>query len=201
MAKGRPRKAGARRKDGRLAIQLPVPANDVVQARREAFRPFQGGKCDQQIHDPIGRAWAVGLLDGTRFDAAMLRDAGRRYGEIHGVVFARTGMAVANNDRSPRGTGAGTDKDPAGELYAKLDQLARDSGSKQRLAMRKLVLAENPDENPLWLDRLVNERQYFEATFGPGGRGSSRPWIVSYDRDRMILEQAKQALVAMVEGR
>jgi hypothetical protein len=127
----------------------------------------------------------------------MLRDAGRRYGEIHAMVFARTGMAIANNDRTPRGTGDGSDKDPTGELYAKLDQLARDSGSKQRLAMRRLVLAENPDENPLWLDRLIMDRRWREAF----KRGHLPDLDESSDRDRMILEQAKQALVAMVEGR
>jgi hypothetical protein len=178
-----------------------VPANDVVQARREAFKPFQGGKAGEQIHDPIGRAWAVGLLDGTTIDSAMLRDIGRRYADLNKAVFHRTQMAVANSDQAPRGTGDGTDKDPIGERYMALDQLARDSGSKQRLAMRKLVLAENPDENPLWLDRLVNARRQAEAAFEVGGRGTSGPWIVPYDRDCMILEQAKQALVAMVEGR
>jgi hypothetical protein len=132
----------------------------------------------------------------------MLRDAGRRYGEIHAMVFARTGMAVANNDRTPRGTGDGSDKDPTGELYAKLDQLARDSGSKQRLAMRKLVLAENPDENPLWLDRLIECVRWSSAPAAvvATGRGS---FIAggTFTHDHMILEQAKQALVAMVEGR
>jgi hypothetical protein len=122
----------------------------------------------------------------------MLRDIGRRYSDLNARVFAKTQMAMGDMAGAARGTGEGTDNDPVGERYAALDQLARDSGSKQRLAMRKLVLTENPDENPLWLNRLIAEASYGRCNFES---------IAPFERDRMILEQAKQALVAMVEGR
>lgn len=196
MARGRPKKAGPRRKDGRLAIQLPIPANDVVIARREAFKPFQGGKASEQIFDAIGRAWAVGLLDGTRYDSAILRDMGRRYAHYHALVFACTGMAIGELEPRSRGTGEGNGEDRPGERYTDLDRLARNAGSKQRLAMRKLCVEVSPDEDPLWLGRLIQLAQWRRQELG---RLDCSAWM-SADRDRMILTQAVEALVAMVEG-
>lgn len=191
----RPRSNRQRRKDGRL-VPLIDKGNERVQARRAAFEIFQGGKAGDQIGDPIGRAWAVGLLDGTTQDPAILRDMGRRYAHLHSIVYRQTQCAVADHDRV-RGTGAGNDNDHTGERFAKLDQLARDAGSKERLAMQKLVLVDNPDENPIWLDRLIRERTWRPI---PGGllMRSIDPFR---DRDRMIMKQALAALVAMVEGK
>jgi len=190
VAKGRPKSNRPCRKDGRLE-PLIDKGNVVVQACWEAFKVFQDGKTDQQVHDPIGRAWAVGLLDGTTQDAAMLRDIGRRYAQLHGIVYRQTQCAVADHDRV-RGTGAGNDNDHTGERFAKLDQLARDAGSKQRLAMQKLCLSANPDEDPLWLGRLIAWERIVGAL-------DEKP-IPPFMRDHMILTQAVQALVAMVEG-
>jgi hypothetical protein len=194
---GRPRQNRERRKDGRL-VPLIDKGNMVVQARRAAFEVFQGGKAGDQIGDPIGRAWAVGLLDGTAFDSAMLRDIGRRYAQLHSIVYRQTQCAVADHDRV-RGTGAGNDNDHTGERFAKLDRLARDAGSKERLAMRKLCVDGSPDENPMWLGRLITDRTTPHLYFHE--RGCTAYFAQSTDRDRMIMSQALGALVAMVEGK
>lgn len=194
---GRPRQNRERRKDGRC-VPMIDHGNERVQQRREAFKVFQGGKASDQIGDPIGRAWAVGLLDGTPFDSAVLRDIGRRYAQLHSIVYRQTQCAVADHDRV-RGTGAGNDNDHTGERFAKLDQLARDAGSKQRLAMRKLCVDGSPDENPLWLDRLIFE-EVWNASIRAEGKKPC-PDTMAFPRDRMIMSQALAALVAMVEGK
>lgn len=186
----RPRKSGPRRKDGRLAIQAHDYGNIRVRERREAFKVFQGGKADQQVHDPIGRAWAVGLLDGTTQDAAILRDIGRRYASLYALVYRQTGTAVGELEPRSRGTGDGVDTDPTGQRYATLDALARSAGSKQRLAMQKLCCGDSPDSNPEWLNRLIVARLDFI-------KDAMRP----FERDHMIMTQAIAALVAMVEGK
>lgn len=185
MARGRPRKAGARRRDGRL-----VPAidrgNARVQERAAAFAVFQGGKAGDQLADAIGRAWAAGLLDGTRIEASALRDAGRRYAELHARIFAASAVRTATLERIGRGnhagwTGGGS-QDPAGERYARLDALARDAGARERLALRKLCLTPSPDADPAWLARLIAAR-----------RAGAAP----DPRDRQILDLAVRALLAM----
>jgi hypothetical protein len=165
-----------------------------VQARREAFAIFQDGKAGDHLGDAIGRAWAAGLLDGTSQDPAILRDMGRRYATLHAVVWKATGTAVGEYEPRSHGTGAGNDNDHTGERYAVLDRLARDAGSKQRLAMRKLCVEGSPDEDPRWAWRLIEDAK----------RRAGAPFMVHVapsDRDRMILTQAVQALVAMVEGK
>jgi hypothetical protein len=168
-------------------VQAHDYGNDRVVARREAFKVFQGGKAGDQLGDAIGRAWAVGLLDGTTQDAAILRDMGRKYANVRALVFRQTGTAVGELEPRSRGTGDGVDKDPVGTLFAKLDGLARAAGSKQRLAMQKLCVDASPDEDPEWLGRLIAQRR--------GCINSD-----TFPRDHMIMAQALAALVAMVEG-
>lgn len=196
MAKGRPAQSGPRGNDGRL-IKTPeqkrVPANDVVQARHAWYTERWGAKVAGDTHDAIGRAWAAGLLENERHDPAVIRDAGRNYARMHATVFARVGVQCANPDRV-RGTGDGSWDDPIGERYAKMDQCAKDSGSKERLAMRKLCIEGSPDENPAWLDRLIRNAWWIKH------RPVGSLVELATDRDRMILTQAIRALVAMVEG-
>src|SRR3954465_5803883 len=78
---GRPSKTGRRRlKSGRRTDVAPFDHGAAhVQRRASRFASFQDGKATQQLFDPIGRAWAVGLLENARIDPAVLRDAGRDY--------------------------------------------------------------------------------------------------------------------------
>lgn len=157
---------------------------------------FQGGKAGDQLGDAIGRAWAVGLLDGTTQDPAILRDKGREYANLRAIVYRCTGTAVGELEPRSRGTGEGAGKDPVGERFAKLDELARNAGSKQRLAMQKLCVDGSPDENPEWLDRLIRFEQSARTLSIPTICDAELPSI----RDHMIMAQALAALVSMVEG-
>lgn len=195
---GRPRMTRPRRKDGRL-IPLIDKGNIQVQQRREAFQVFQGGKAGDQLGDAIGRAWAAGLLDGQGVDAAILRDVGRRYANVHRSVFSETQTKVARFERGCGGAG-GTVQADLRDLasYTALDALAASSGAKNRLAMRKLCVECSVDENPAWLQRLIAEETWGANAKDLGTKRAPDTW--AYPRDRMILAQATAALVAMVSG-
>lgn len=189
MAKGRPKLAGARYACGKLREPGRVPANDVVIARQAHFAKHFGGKVSGDTYDPIGRAWAACLLEGTPYDPALLRDVGRRYAAMHASVYAPTQVRVWTAERrSPRGN---TKHDPIepdklGERFEALDRLAKNAGSKSYLAMKKLVLHDNPDTNPLWLERLINARVSDKNQ--------------AEERDIWIMKCALSALQFMVEG-
>ena len=158
MAKrGRPRKAGARNKSGRL-----VPAfdrgNDKVQARAELYRKCQGGKADGQLGDSVGRAWAAGLLDGTECDAAILRDAGRRYGRLYWAIFADMAPKMGAVERGDRGRSTGSSEDPQGEQFARLDRAAMRRGRDAYAAMQALCVNDwwFPDADAAWIARLLD---------------------------------------------
>jgi len=182
MPRGRPRLKGPRTPGGRLVTPARVPANDVVTARHAWYARHFGAKVAGDAHDAIGRAWAAGLLDNDRIDPAALRDIGRRYAHLHDRVFSATVVKTATLDPMPKGTSDGRADDPPGERYARLDAIARDAGSKERLAMRKLCTEPTPDQDPPWLARLIHARA--------GG-------VSGEARDTMILAQAIRALLAM----
>ena len=142
--RGRPRKAGARNAKGRL-ILLPDRGNIRVQARSAAFARFQSGRADQQVADQIGRAWAVGLLDGLDHDAAILRDIGRRYGGLYW------------------------------HEYARLDALARQAGRDAVAAMHGLCVDGwwFPDTNAPWVERLIQTAIYDAGGQPLGERASA----------------------------
>lgn len=193
MAKGRPRKIAPRTPSGQLS-RAGMPkydrGNDRVIARKEAFSVFQGGKADQQVHDPIGRAWAAGLLDGTAFDPAVLRDAGRDYAQLYWMYWpAVTGVG----GYEPRGrTGPApitSADDPRGERFKRLDGLAMSAGRKSYDAMQALCVQTYwfPDDDPEWLARLL--------------RAAMAKAHVPIEADMRMLANAIDALVVMTEGR
>lgn len=188
---GRKRKANARRTpSGRISRAGITPfdyGNDRVQARREAFRVFQGGKADNDLADHIGRAWAAGLLEGTRYDAALLRDIGREYGQLFWMYY-QGGPAVASIETRSRSSGqaAADDQDRRGERFKRLDDAARDAGRAAYSALHALCVNDHwfPDDNPAWLARLLDERMKIRSV------------VEAKDRDTILL--ARSALVAMV---
>ena len=98
---GRKPKAGPRYKCGKLR---PVrdPGNDRIAALAARFRPFQNGKGDQWVKESaIGRAWAVGLLDGHDADAAAIRDAGLAYAARYWSYYP-SAVGVSNYDAEDR---------------------------------------------------------------------------------------------------
>jgi hypothetical protein len=193
--RGRPRKAGARNTSGRL-IATPDRGNIRVQARAAAFGRFQGGRADQQVADQIGRAWAVGLLDGFGVDPAMLRDIGRRYGGLYWHQFAAMAPRTGQWERRDRtAANDGVWEDNPGEYFAKLDALARDAGHEAVMAMHGLC-GDGwwfPDTNAPWVDRLINQ-----AIRDAGGHPLG---AVATAGDRARIAKAADALAAMVEGR
>jgi len=155
-SRGRPRLSGERRKNGRRVI-TPVydRGSDHVQALRNRFAKFCDGKASQQVYDPIGRAWAVGLLENDRVDPAVLRDAGRRYAQAYWRHYPAP-QGVANYEREIR-RGNGFD---GGEKFTSLDRQLEDAGRASYSAVQSLTCDQHwfPDANPAWLDRLINDR-------------------------------------------
>lgn len=196
MAKaGRKAKPGKRTKSGQLSRAGMVfndGGNDRVQARREAFQVFQGGKADQQIADPIGRAWAAGLLDGQEYDSAALRDAGRDYG----IFYTRhwpTSRAVAPYGAQAQSghRGEPSDAEVARERqFTRLDALVRSAaGFTAYSAMQELCVEGEifPDDDPAWLTRLIASRL---------PRFPSPP----QERDKAMMANVIVALCVMVGG-
>ncbi len=157
---GRKRKAGERYPSGALKSVIDR-GNDRRQAQDARFSPFQGGKAGQWVSESaIGRAWAVGLLDGFDVDAAALRDAGLNYAARYWGEYP-TNASVSNyegEDRRGRSGGSPLDRDRRGEIFARLDEAVRDAGREARQALHEMVIDHHwfPECNPGWLDRLIN---------------------------------------------
>ena len=193
--RGRSRKTGTRHKCGKLATGHDY-GNDRAQAHRVLFAIFQGGKADQQVHDPIGRAWAVGLLDGNDVDGAAIRDAGREYAARYWTHYPNP-ERVANyegEDRRGEPGGSYLDPDPRGERFMALDDALLSAGRPAYDAMRSMCLDHYhfPDEHPAWLDRLINERRV-KAGLAVAG-------YLPKPGDTECLRLAVTALLAIVAG-
>jgi len=204
---GRKRKAGKREPNGRLQ-RTPAndKGNDVVQARSLAFSVFQGGKADQQVSDPIGRAWAAGLLDGQQHDGAILRDAGRRYGRLYWREFAALAPRVGEIEPRSRGAAFISDNDAEGLQFQRLDNLLRGAGREASGALHDLCV--NcwwfPDQGPDWVDRLLTEaRIRKQADLVAAGKAPLGSIVgpLPMTGDHKLLALAISGLVAMVEGR
>jgi hypothetical protein len=165
MAKLRRNKGGRIRKDGeRFPCGKLRPAidrgSDRVIELRAVFRPFHQGKGDQWTGTPIGRAWLVGLLDGFEVDSAAIRDAGLGYAERYWGYYPSPSSVANYEAQDRRGSGWGDGSDPRGERFRSLDRAIMDAGRAAYEAAQGLVIDHHwfPDENPAWLDRLINER-------------------------------------------
>ncbi len=197
----RKRKSGQRTKSGRLSRSTEakrIPPNDRVLEAETRFAPFQGGKAGQWIKAPIGRAWAVGLLDGYDVDAAALRDAGLGYAERYWSHWSSTGPSsncVAGYDGSTGGRGSSDEAQARGErLFNALDQAVTDTGHASRQAVQELTVDCHwfPMDDPPWLARLINERLL----------RARRPVCGELPRygDAQRLELAIHGLLAIVAG-
>jgi hypothetical protein len=156
---GRPRKSGARHACGRLKAARDEGSERTL-ALRLRFRPFQGGKGDQWAGTPIGRAWLVGLLDGYDADPAAIRDAGLSYAERYWSYWPAPG-GVSNYEAEDRsGVRFAGGLDVTGERFQALDATILSAGRASYDAVQALVVHPHwfPEENPAWLDRLVNAR-------------------------------------------
>jgi hypothetical protein len=165
-----------------------------VQRLRDRFARFQDGKATQQLFDPIGRAWAVGLLENKRVDPAVLRDAGRDYAARYwGYYPSAAGVANYQNvDR--RGRGGADSEDPGGERFQHLDARLQNAGRVSCDAAQSLCLDFYwfPDDNPAWLGRLI------EARLSAGDGSAVGQGGAAGDAARM--RAAVEGLLALAEG-
>ncbi len=193
---GRPSKSGRRRsKSGRRteAVLFDHGA-EHVQRLRARYARFQDGKATQQVHDPIGRAWAVGLLENARIDPAVLRDAGRDYGARYWAYYPST-VGVANYlDEDRRGEVLAGGEDPNGEWFQKLDAQLKNAGRSSYEAVHSLCLDFYwfPDDQPAWLYRLINDRLIAAQDAAQGQLGTPG--------DAATMRAAVDGLLALAEG-
>jgi hypothetical protein len=157
---------------------------------RDSSRPFQDGKAEQQVFDPIGRAWAVGLLENEHVDPAALRDAGRNYAARYWGYYPEV-AGVSNYQGEDRRGSSGGDADPRGELFQRLDALLECAGRSAYSAAQSLCLDQHwfPDDDPVWLARLINEK-LLRARMPVAG-------MLPVAADRRIMEHALQGLLAI----
>jgi hypothetical protein len=193
---GRPSKPGKRRKGGKRIAATPFDHGaDHVQRLRARFARFQDGKATQQLFDPIGRAWAVGLLENARTDPAVLRDAGRDYAVRYWGYYPRlAGVSNYENEERGRGVGLSGGEDPGGERFRALDARLRDAGRGAYDAAQSLCLDFYwfPDDNPAWLDRLINARLVAARAAAVGQ--------LATPADAATLRAALDGLLALAEG-
>ena len=192
---GRPSKSGKRRKGGTRATAAPFDHGaEHVQRLRARFARFQDGKAGQQVYDPIGRAWAVGLLENERIDPAMLRDAGRDYALRYWAYYPAPDSVANYQDDIRTGRGWGTAEDPGGERFRQLEARLKHAGRASCEAAQSLCLDYYwfPDDNPAWLGRLVELR--LAAAPGAAGQGARAA-------DEATMRAALEGLLALAEGR
>lgn len=192
---GRPSKSGRRLKSGRRADIAPFDRGAAhIQRLRGRFAAFQDGKAGQQVFDPIGRAWAVGLLENERIDPAVLRDAGRNYAARYWHYYPRP-AGVSNYLDEDRGDGSWAGgEDPDGERFRMLDARLKDAGRNAYEAAQSLCLDFYwfPDDNPAWLDRLIAAR-----LAAAQGAGAGSPVVPA---DAALMRAALEGLLALAEG-
>lgn len=127
----------------------------------------------QETIDPIGRAWAAGLLDGDGISAQDLRDAGRRFAVLYwrklpgsspvSGLYAK--MVAGLVEELPAGVDRDAVLDDAdarderqeAALNRILDGLNR-LGRRERAAVDALTLDPFADAGPAWLDWLIAAR-------------------------------------------
>ncbi|QAY75734.1 hypothetical protein [Sphingosinicella sp. BN140058] len=192
---GRKPKAGPRYACGRLR---PVrdQGNERVAALAQRFRSFQGGKADQWVlTSAIGRAWAVGLLDGHDVDPSLIRDAGLNYAARYWNYYPSTSGVGSYDAADRRGRAVSCDvADPRGAAFRRLDQAIAAAGSAAYDAVQSMVVDLHawPQDNPDWLDRLINAR------LKRAGVPATGPEPLASDHDQLRL--AVEGLMITIRG-
>lgn len=159
---GRKKKIGARHPGGQLVQR--IPANDKVLHMRDRFAVFDGGKKQpDQLYDPIGRAWAVGLLDGTHIDPVVIRDTARTYARLYWQHWPSASGIAQYGEMVARGSVSGPSSENISNQswFRRLDEALRKSGRPACNAVHGLCVNSYhfPDDDPLWLGRLILEAQ------------------------------------------
>lgn len=189
--RGRPKKAGKRNKSGRLMVTRDQ-GNDRVQALRDRFSVFQGGKAGNELGCCIGKAWAAGLLEGQGADAQALRDAGRDYARLWYKYYGATQIRTSRFERHSKGFSS-AEVTPEQRRFLKMDEILAGLDRVKRDAFYALCIDYfESDAVPPFVDRLINERltlKGLEVTGCLPVRG---------DAERLV--SAAEVLLAIVEG-
>ena len=191
---GRKARPGARYKCGKLRPVRDL-GNERVAAEAARFGAFQGGKGGQWVRESaIGRAWAVGLLDGYDADPAAIRDAGLGYAARYWSYYPSPNGVSNYEAEDRRGRGLAEDEDPGGEVFRRLDMAVRGAGRASYRAVQALVVDSYwfPERNPSWLDRLINGRLSAQGQSGAGA--------LPFPGDDDTLRLAVEGLLALVRG-
>lgn len=151
MAKGRPRKSGARTKQGRL-----ITPHDKGTERAQAMQALYG----QDGCDAIGRAFHAGLL-GEGSEAKALLDTARAIAGAYWVAYETGRYQCPLADRT-HGNVTGIDhakvkrrEEWLTESLRIVDRMGRDV----RRAFDQLVIEVFPDAGPSWLDQMIYARR------------------------------------------
>ncbi|MBA3678260.1 MAG: hypothetical protein H0W74_12805 [Sphingosinicella sp.] len=166
--------------------------NDHVQALRERFSVFQGGKAGNELGCCIGKAWAAGLLEGHGADAQALRDAGRDYARLWYEYYGLSQVRTSRFERHSKGF-ASAAVTPDQRRFLKLDGIVSARPSAHRDAFYALCVDYfDSDALPPFVDRLINERLMLKGLKVPG--------CLPIKGDAERLEKAAVTLLAIVEG-
>ncbi len=201
---GRKRKPGDRLPCGRLRTQHDY-GNDKVVAMKAVFRPFQAGKADQWVTESaIGRAWAVGLLEGHGVDSAAIRDAGLDYAARYWGYYPSP-SSVANYEGQDQRGHDGGGPDPRGDRFRLFDFAIRSAGASAYEAVQSLTVDQHwfPMDNPAWLDRLITHQRIEDwADRKKRGlvSGETIAGQLPTEPDWKKLKLAIKGLLAIVEG-
>ena len=144
---------------------------------------------------PIGRAWLVGLLDGQDVDPAAIRDAGLSYAERYWAYWPAPGGVSNYEAEDRRAAPFAGGLDIAGDRFQALDATLLAAGRASYDAVQSLVVDPHwfPEENPAWLDRLINAR------LAAAGRAVAGELPREGDTERLKL--AVDGLLGLVRGR
>ena len=171
--------------------------NDRIRAMRAVFAVFQGGKAGNELGDPIGKAWAAGLLEGFAADSQAMRDTGRDFGQLwrscYGDLDIRSfGVERLAASRGPRpASPAGPSS--AERRFERMNRIVAAHSRNAREAFYGLCVDyQDSDNMPPFVERLINERLVRK------GRSVAGTLPIRGDRERF--ERAAEVLEALVAG-
>jgi hypothetical protein len=163
---------------------------------RAAFAVFQGGKAGNELGDAIGKAWAVGLLEGFGADSQAMRDSGRDYGQLRRRCYGALDLRTSSLERRARAAPApaASTRSAAERRFERMDSIVSAFPRLSREAFYGLCSDYQDSDNlPPFVERLINERVVLK------GRPPAGTLPIRGDREK--LERAGEILRALVEGR
>lgn len=153
MGKGRPRKNAKRTPSGQISRAGRIPSrttgNDKAEEKKRRYK--------SNGHDPIGRAFEVGLLgrdsDGKPSQVARVRlDTARA---IYRAYWPILGVGKVGCTLGERNGSSGDGNIKAERWLKRQMNIIGPMGTAERQAFDDLVLDGHFDEGPEWLDRLI----------------------------------------------